>query len=387
MTTASLPFVVVAVVLLVGLVQRLYALLCDRRDPLRRAVCVVLAGLLLASVAQLFSAPVDRATGVVHLGAALSDAGAMIAACAGRLFLLHVDRAQPDVGGRGMRCYANLAVALGAMVALFVAFPPRPGQHAPVYVAVYIAYVGKVLISAWRLGARYSRRTDRPFLRVGLLVIAAGGATGLCFLLCQTALLVTGLLDPRAAGPIDSAASALELVTETLLLIGVTMPVSGPVLADAVRWLLDYRSYRRLRPLWLALHEAGPEFRLLSAGPPWLLRDVGLLLYRQVIEIRDGQLALRPYVDQTVAREAVRLARRAGLPQAKADAAVEAAAIASGIAAKATGRAAREPAVLRCAVPQDAGLTAEIAWLRTVSAAFTRSPIVTAAARHTPPPG
>ncbi|WIV59226.1 MAB_1171c family putative transporter [Amycolatopsis nalaikhensis] len=389
MTQLSPPFVVIAVVLLIGLTQRIYAMLSDRRDPLRRAVCVILAGLLLATVAQLFSDPVDRATGVVHFGATLSDAGAMIAACAGRLFLVHVDRARPEVGNRGLRCYASLAAALAAAAALFLLFPPQPGQRAPVYVAVYIAYIANVLIPAWRLGVRYSRRTGRPFLRVGLRVIAAGGAAGLAFLLCQTVLLVTGLLDPAVTASIDAVTSGLELVTETLLLIGVTIPLWGPMLVDAVHWPADYRSYRRLRPLWLALQEAGPEFRLLPADAAaarsrWP-RDIGLLLYRQVIEIRDGQLALRPYVERRVTDEALQAARRAGLPPAEAGAAVEAAAIVSGIAAKADGRVATEPAGPGRGAHED-GLAAETAWLRSVARAFARSPIVAAAARNAAAP-
>jgi hypothetical protein len=121
------------------------------------------------------------------------------------------------------------------------------------------------------------------FLRLGLRSIAAAGMTGLGFLLCQATLVVTGVLAPSVTEPIDTLASGLELVTERLLLAGMTIPVWGPMLADVLRWPADYRSYCRLRPLWLALQETGSEFRLLPAdGRAWSPRDIGFLLYRQV---------------------------------------------------------------------------------------------------------
>jgi hypothetical protein len=391
-TSPALPYAVIAAVLLVGLAQRLYALARDPADPLRRAVCVVLAGLLLATVAQLFTRMIDAATGVVHLGWALADAGAMVSACAGRIFLLHVEHAVADIGNRARRRYAGLAVALGAAALLFVAFPPRPGQEAPVYDLVYIGYVGGVLVSALRLSIRYARRTDRPFLRVGLRVVTAGAAVGLAFVTLMGVELVTGVTE-ESAPAVSELGTGLELVTEALLLAGVTITVWGPALVESGHRLADQRAYRQLRPLWRALHDADPGFALL---PPdrfadrWWPRDVGLLLYRQVIEIRDGQVALRPYVDPAATARAAELAGAAGLADAELRAVVAAAAIASGIAAKADGRPARasaavDPALDPAAGPTagdgDAGLAVEITWLRAVARSYTRSPIVRAVRR------
>jgi hypothetical protein len=384
MAQPALPYVLIATALLIGLTQRLYALCCDPHDRLRRAVCLLLGGLLAATVAQLFAEDIDKATGVLHLGAALSDAGAMTTACAGRLFLLYLDHAELDVRRRALRRYAGLGAALAAAAVLFVLFPPRPGQENPVYLIVYIGYLVNVLVATCRLGIRYSGRTYRPFLRVGLRVLAVAGATGLAFLAVETTILIRGLYRLPPGEPLDTIGLCLELLTETLLLAGVTIPTWGSLLGDALRWILDYRSYLGLRPLWLALREAEPEFVLLPETKPaqrWLPRDVGLLLYRQVIEIRDGQLALRRYTDPSVTEQAGRLAHAVGLAPSEVRAVVEASGIAAGIAAKASGRPAVEPAGAGRADPGRADLAEEIALLRGVAKALRRSPIVAEAVR------
>jgi uncharacterized protein DUF6545 len=378
MTGPSLPDVLVAVVLLVGLTLRLYGLIYHRHDPIRRAVCVFLAGLFAASVTQIFAADIDRAAGVPHLGAALSDASAMIAACAGRLFLLYVNHDAPAAGAMAGRRYAGLGAALAAATILFLAVPPRPGQESPIYFAVYIVYVGITMVSACGLGIRYARRTDLPFLRIGLWILAAGTVFGLAFLATQTVILVGEQTGAPRGAVLDATAGDLELLTELLFLLGVTIPAWGPVLADRVRWLVDYRAYRTLRPLWLALRDVEPRFALLPDDPVrqrWP-RDVGLLLYRQVIEIRDGQLALRPYVDARLPADAESRAARAGMSTEDAIVTAEAAAIASGIAAKTSGGAPAEPGAAIGTFLGGSSLAAEVTWLRRVARAFARSPIV-----------
>jgi hypothetical protein len=117
------------------------------------------------------------------------------------------------------------------------------------------------------------------------------------------------------------------------------------------------------------------EYTLIAPepGPRWY-RDIGLRLYRQVIEIRDGQLVVRAYADPTALTHAQEQARQAGLPTEIRRATAEAPAIASGLAGKASGRPRRsaQPAQL----PGGTDLTTEIAWLRCVSRAFAHSAIV-----------
>jgi hypothetical protein len=104
-------------------------------------------------------------------------------------------------------------------------------------------------------------------------------------------------------------------------------------------------------------------------------------LYRRVIEIRDGLLALRSYRDPEVRIGARRCGEAAGLTGDELRAAVAAAQVRAALNAKAQGRVApansrgsaddREMFELR----RGNDLTAEAAWLRQIARAYTRSPV------------
>ena len=77
---------------------------------------------------------------------------------------------------------------------------------------------------------------------------------------------------------------------------------AGGVLPAAQHWPLVrqagfYRSLRRLYPLWDGLRQAVPGIAL-DPVPTWAdrldPRDLRMRLYRRVIEIRDGYMALSP---------------------------------------------------------------------------------------------
>lgn len=385
MSTPALPYVVVTGLLVLGLAQKLYGLRGRWDDPIRRSVCVCLASLALATTVQMFTVAIDERSGVPYLAEVLSDAGAMIAAGAGRVFLIHVNYRAPSariwVRGR----YAGLATALAAVAILFLAAPPAPhriGEYTPaVYFYVYIWYVAIALTSMCRLGLRYSRLAGRPSLRHGLRLVVAGAVCGLAFLTVQAVMLIGDEAGVRLAWLDRSVALPLEMCTEALLLAGVMLPTLGGWLARVLRWFGDRRSHRLLLPLWSALHETDPGLSLVPSGGTgrrFRHRDVGLLLYRQVIEIRDGQLALRPYVDPRATEIATALARRAGRSDEETRATGEAAAIAAGIAAKAAGRVVTDTPPSPEPVTYGPDLDAEIAWLTKVARAFAGSPVIPA---------
>ncbi|MGI5229981.1 MAB_1171c family putative transporter [Actinoallomurus sp. CA-142502] len=387
MSTPVLPYVIITGLLLCGLAQKLYGLRRRRDDPVRWAVCFCLASLTMATAVQWFTGAIDERTGVPHLADALSDVGAMCAAGAGRVFLTHVYYPASSARVRARRSYVGLAAAVVMVAVLFVAVPPEPdtgrsGTHVDaVYLYVYIWYISIALLSVSRMGLRYSRLADRSSLRLGLRVLVAGSACGFAFLAVKAVMLV-GEETGRPLGWLDRSVDLpLELGTEALLLAGVTIPAWGDRLGTLVRWAGDCRSYRRLHPLWLALHETNPDLSLMPhhrTGRRFWRRDVGFLLYRQVIEIRDGQLALRPYVHPAAVEVARALGRRAGLSEEEVRAAVEAATIAAGIAAKAGGRGTTGTPSPPPAPPLGPDLDAEITWLTKVSRAFAGSPVVPA---------
>jgi hypothetical protein len=393
MSEPDLAYLVVAVILLAALAYKARG----PGGPARGAVRICLAALLAATLAQLLTGVIDRGSGVAHLAEAVSDWSAMVAACAGRLFFSHVNSPAPVARARARRLRWGLAVALTLAVGLFAVSPAghlsraQAAAHVQppyVYLYVYVCYIGAALLPVCRMAIRYSRLTGRGTVRLGLRLVAVGCGCGLCFLAVQAAMLVgTQAGAVFAAGLNGSLAVPLELATETLLLAGITVPAWGGWLVAAGRWVRAQRSCRRLFPLWSALCRANPGLSLLPAAPRgrrWR-RDPGFLLYRQVVEIRDAQLALRPYVPPEAGPLAAALAADRGHPPQQVRAVSEAAAIAAALRAKARGqRGAPGPAPLGCAGGTD--LTAEVAWLTGVALAFARSPVIPATLAALPLP-
>lgn len=240
------------------------------------------------------------------------------------------------------------------------------------------------------MAVRYSRLTGRGPVRLGLRLVAVGCGCGLIFLAVQAATLTgteAGVV--LAPGLNGSVALPLELMTELLLLAGITVPAWGGLLGSAVRWVCAQRGCRLLFPLWSALCQADPGLSLLPPVPArrWRWRrDPGFALYRQVVEIRDAQLALRPYVRPEAGELAAAIARDRGYPPRQARAASEAAAIASALRGRALGQRFAPASTGAVSHAGGSDLTAEIAWLASVSQTFARSPVIRETLAALPPP-
>lgn len=127
------------------------------------------------------------------------------------------------------------------------------------------------------------------------------------------------------------------------MVMGSTMPAWGPYVGipALVGWFRRYRAYRVLYPLWRDLYEASPEIALLRPLPPLIdaltVHDLDFRLYRRVVEIRDGLLAIRRYRDPaalSAARERCRMAR---LNDEETRLVVEAVVVAAAVEAKRHG--------------------------------------------------
>jgi hypothetical protein len=99
-------------------------------------------------------------------------------------------------------------------------------------------------------------------------------------------------------------------------------------------------------------------------------------LHRQVMAIRDAELALRPYRDADTAAAAESAARKAGLPGNEHAAAVEAAVLTTAAAAARAGRPPRRQAEEPVRPPWlGPDLRSETAWLAMVARALARRPL------------
>jgi hypothetical protein len=175
------------------------------------------------------------------------------------------------------------------------------------YWVVLNTYLGGILAAAialfWRMGRAAPR--ERRALRIGLRCIVTGLALTLLFAVQRIVFVVAHALGAGAP------AIAKGPLFDVLRAVGVLLALGGG-LVPAVGWvratLGAYRSLRALRPLWQAMREAFPDVILFPPRRALLERfgvdDVHLRLYRRVIEIRDGLLALREHLPADAAAQA-----------------------------------------------------------------------------------
>ena len=139
--------------------------------------------------------------------------------------------------------------------------------------------------------------------RAGLRVAAAGLV--ICCLgthVPRTIATVGALLGsgPTLLGTTTWSTPLLATGISTFFL-GIGYPGARSALIKIRLWLLARRRYRRLRPLWSALHSAFPDIALFSPASPareaLQLGDMRLRYYRRYVEIRDGLIRISRYAD------------------------------------------------------------------------------------------
>jgi len=226
------------------------------------------------------------------------------------------------------------------------------------YWVVLEGYLGAVLVTGAVLFAGVARQAPAGLPRLGLWASTAG--TGLVALY---AALKTGLVVAHGVGvTVDFV--RIEPTAYAVQTVGIFIGVAGllvPATRRARSAVAAYRSLLALRPLWTAMRDAFPQVILFSPRRALIemagIDDVHLRLYRRVIEIRDGMLALRPFHPGTY-------------PPAAEPAVAEAEAIALALRRRAAGaEPAEQPGSWAPVGPEMAD---EVAWLSQVSIAFRK---------------
>lgn len=198
----------------------------------------------------------------------------------------------------------------------------RPGVAATAYWLVFLGGLGVALARLTRGTLWFRGRTVRGSIRTIVTLVGVGSVIGLLYVLQKVAVL---LLDHwRIGTPYLRVAPSVGDVLITLALVPIALGCSYPLLdrlAIPTR-LRRAAAYRDLAPLWWAMYGATPSIALDppigTVGTAVLLpfrrlRELDVQLYRRVIEIRDGGLALRPFTPR-VSSDRVRLeAARLGI--------------------------------------------------------------------------
>ncbi|MFI1519071.1 MAB_1171c family putative transporter [Kitasatospora cineracea] len=251
-------------------------------------------------------------------------------------------------------------------------FAPRTATA--LFLALYQGLFAYALIDIGRVCLGHAARLPEGWLRRGIRLIALGALTACGYVLCKIAAIA---LAHAGVGGTEWLSTALGPAFAALGAIGITCGFAGPA---GAAWAVRRRDFRALRPLWDLVYRA--DRRLALEGPPspaWrerlALRDLEWRTTRRGLEIRDGQLTLRPFVDPAAVHAAQRLAGRASLAPSHRDALVVAAAMRSAVTALAAGTVPR-PREEQPALPGlDTAPAEERAHLVLV-ASYLRSPLL-----------
>jgi hypothetical protein len=245
------------------------------------------------------------------------------------------------------------------------------------YLVIYLLTFGATNIEIARLCLRFAHLMTPSRLRTGLRTAAVGALVSLVYVGDRLMDFVVAHFGVNLAAwdPLPEAGASIGSM---LIMLGLTMHMWGPHVSGLLRRYRRLRGYRRLRPLWKELYKRDPGIALDTPSfglgrwraMPRRLRDFDYVVERRVIEVRDGVLALQPYLDPAAALQAREAAARRGLTGDEADAAVEAEAIRAALDRSSREGAERVPtaSVTMNTAPED--LDAELIWLSRVSKYF-----------------
>ncbi|GGK40647.1 hypothetical protein GCM10010124_36830 [Pilimelia terevasa] len=276
-------------------------------NPTLRAL-VLGAGLLALGmwlgVAWLYAA-FDELVGVANAARLARHLCALgVAAASQSLFLWLAD---PSSAAR--RARRRVACCVGAGIGMAVLFTQaRVPVEAPrdfaaryadqpqiaAYMLLYLAVLGFAAVDQFCAAVRFARRCS-GLVQVSGYLFAGAFAAGGCYVAATASVVVAGVRGARAAS-YDTA--PLLLLIMVLLVGAVVLPSVWPRLATAARAPLRRRLYRRIGPLWRALHAAAPHMTMRPASQAATdhaaLGHIRDALYWRVIECHDALRALRP---------------------------------------------------------------------------------------------
>ena len=230
-----------------------------------------------------------RLTGSSDLPRLVGHAGMVLVAWSAHDFLAHLN------GLRRSRWSKWWTAGMFAVMCLLFELMPSLLPQAPWVFEYWVAYLltltpafGNVI----RLGLRYARATSDRALRLGLRMIVTGTALALVYLVNRVVRIGSSRFDyPYPLGFKFWMSAVLPNFAHVLVLLGAATPALAA-------WWRRYRQYTRLRPLWELLAAGDPTIAL---NPRVGRANMRLLVYRRVIEIRDGLLDLQPYRDAEAA--------------------------------------------------------------------------------------
>lgn len=284
-------------------------------------------------------------------------------------------------GARGHRLsglrWVLLGLAEAGLICTFAASPLPDGETdlvtvtgSPMITAYWMIFLGYILygvLSAIRLCWRYGRHAAPGPTRTAMRLLGLASSFGVLYVAHRLAHLVAALTGRSLTGAPGVVVTTQVLLACTLLLL--VASVSWPFFAGCATRARLRRQVRAIRPLWRLLTESTPEVVL--PLPEGLHKDIDMVRYRCVIEIRDSALALSGHVSREQLEAVRRALAESGLGGAELDATAEAAVLLYAARAERAGEPPRFPE--QAVVREGGDLDTDAAWLRKVAAAVRSS--------------
>ncbi|MGW1806926.1 MAB_1171c family putative transporter [Streptomyces sp. NPDC002078] len=367
---------------------KIRALSRARDEVALRALCFVLGASALSFTVSLPAiwGELNRWSGIPGLAPLALQACVMSFAVGQQVLLAYW--MEPPAGARKrlVRRFVLIGIAAVGMFGLFLlsvvgshlstaalaAGRPYRLACSLVYNVVYAAVETEVAI----LCLRYAR-VSYHWLRRGLVVAATGAVLTLSY---SGIGIVDACVEYGHLSPVSWEDLVWTLGDAGALckIIGWTIPGWGPRIWPVADWLRKYRQYRTLYPLWCAVHRAVPGVALQPDNSLMsrvlVLWGLEFKLYRRVIEIRDGILAVRHRVAAGVTRTALEQGCAAGLSGNDLLAVVQAAQLASALESYETGG--RGEGDVMIDGPPRTSFQEELTWIVKLSEVFNRCPVV-----------
>lgn len=256
--------------------------------------------------------------------------------------------------------------------------------HIVAYLVIYLAYMSWGLASFLRLMLRYVRSPElESLLRTGFRVVLASAVVSLIWVGWKAAGVVVLAAAGHALPHQAAVAEGLALLAVGSGSAGATFTGWWPAVRNLpIRWQVRHAT-RRLTPLWKRVIEDVPQVQLDEVDDKHLTRAERdeYRLYRRTLEIRDAQLALRPYIPPGIPGWALAAAGERGLDPVAGDVLLEAAELGAALDAHRAGRRHHPEnvdVVMAQHSPATPDLLAEARWLIRVGTALRRDPDVAA---------
>lgn len=316
---------------------------------------------------------------VPNIARPLNHAGVLVTALTAQILLSRL------TGNRPGRIWWP-AVVLGGMAVTFaladipvndVQFNTRYATTPWVleYWLVYLAGLLPILIGVARLGWRGLAVAETRAVRLRMWMTVAGAGAFVVYHVHKGLFFAARRFGLPYSEVINQIMDRyLTLIAFLLVLLAAVLPRSR---TSAVRsWIQRYSTYQRLRPLWLVFYRANPKIALTPPRSTLLdrldPRDLDMRLYRRVVEIRDGRLAIQPYLKPHMVETARLQASRDGKTGQELNATVEALILAEGLRARTCGAPRSDDPV--AAIPGGPDLHSDTAFLADVARAFHSLP-------------